>query len=423
MKRIGLAWQILIGLALGIAVGAIFFGNPAVVSYLQPIGDIFIRLIKMIVVPIVVASIVVGVAGVGDVKKLGRLGGKTIIYFEIITTIAIIVGLLIANIFQPGKGVNMEQLTKTDISKYTHTTEQVQSHSFADTFVNIVPTNIVKSLADGDMLAIIFFSVLFGLGVAAIGERGRPVLQFFQGVADAMFYVTNQVMKFAPFGVFALIAVTVAKFGVATLLPLGKLVLAVYVTVILFVVIVLGINARMVGVNIFTLMKILKEELILSFTTASSEAVLPNIMRKMEEFGCPKAVASFVIPTGYTFNLTGSAIYQALAALFVAQMYGVHMSLTEQITLLFVLMLTSKGMAGVPGASFVVVLATLGSMGLPLEGIALIAGIDRILDMIRSSVNVLGNALAAIVMSKWEGEFDNEKAKQYVETVKETKAA
>lgn len=238
-----------------------------------------------------------------------------------------------------------------------------------------------------------------------------------------MFYVTNQVMKFAPFGVFALIAVTVAKFGVATLLPLGKLVLAVYVTVILFVVIVLGINARMVGVNIFTLMKILKEELILSFTTASSEAVLPNIMRKMEEFGCPKAVASFVIPTGYTFNLTGSAIYQALAALFVAQMYGVHMSLTEQITLLFVLMLTSKGMAGVPGASFVVVLATLGSMGLPLEGIALIAGIDRILDMIRSSVNVLGNALAAIVMSKWEGEFDNEKAKQYVETVKETKAA
>ena len=423
MKRIGLAWQILIGLALGIAVGAIFFGNPAVVSYLQPIGDIFIRLIKMIVVPIVVASIVVGVAGVGDVKKLGRLGGKTIIYFEIITTIAIIVGLLIANIFQPGKGVNMEQLTKTDISKYTHTTEQVQSHSFADTFVNIVPTNIMKSLADGDMLAIIFFSVLFGLGVAAIGERGRPVLQFFQGVADAMFYVTNQVMKFAPFGVFALIAVTVAKFGVATLLPLGKLVLAVYVTVILFVVIVLGINARMVGVNIFTLMKILKEELILSFTTASSEAVLPNIMRKMEEFGCPKAVASFVIPTGYTFNLTGSAIYQALAALFVAQMYGVHMSLTEQITLLFVLMLTSKGMAGVPGASFVVVLATLGSMGLPLEGIALIAGIDRILDMIRSSVNVLGNALAAIVMSKWEGEFDNEKAKQYVETVKETKAA
>ncbi|AAT53660.1 proton/glutamate symporter protein, N-terminus [Bacillus anthracis str. Sterne] len=178
MKRIGLAWQILIGLALGIAVGAIFFDNPAVVKYLQPIGDIFIRLIKMIVVPIVVASIVVGVAGVGDVKKLGRLGGKTIIYFEIITTIAIIVGLLIANIFQPGKGVNMEQLTKTDISKYTHTTEQVQSHSFADTFVNIVPTNIMKSLADGDMLAIIFFSVLFGLGVAAIGERGRPVLQF-----------------------------------------------------------------------------------------------------------------------------------------------------------------------------------------------------------------------------------------------------
>ncbi|WP_000821143.1 cation:dicarboxylate symporter family transporter, partial [Bacillus cereus] len=194
MKRIGLAWQILIGLALGIAVGAIFYDNPAVAKYLQPIGDIFIRLIKMIVVPIVVASIVVGVAGVGDIKKLGRLGGKTILYFEIITTIAIVVGLLIANIFQPGKGVNMDELTKSDISKYTQTTEQVQSHSFADTFVNIVPTNIVKSLAEGDMLAIIFFSVLFGLGIAAIGERGRPVLQFFQGVADSMFYVTNQIM-------------------------------------------------------------------------------------------------------------------------------------------------------------------------------------------------------------------------------------
>lgn len=260
MKRIGLAWQILIGLALGIAVGAIFFDNPAVVKYLQPIGDIFIRLIKMIVVPIVVASIVVGVAGVGDVKKLGRLGGKTIIYFEIITTIAIIVGLLIANIFQPGKGVNMEQLTKTDISKYTHTTEQVQSHSFADTFVNIVPTNIMKSLADGDMLAIIFFSVLFGLGVAAIGERGRPVLQFFQGVADAMFYVTNQVMKFAPFGVFALIGVTVSTFGLASLIPLGKLLIVVYGAMIFFVVVVLGLTAKIFGINIFQFFKILKDE-------------------------------------------------------------------------------------------------------------------------------------------------------------------
>ncbi|HDR4364956.1 TPA: cation:dicarboxylase symporter family transporter [Bacillus cereus] len=423
MKKFGLATQIFVALVLGIVVGAIFYGNKTAISYITPVGDIFIHLIKMIVVPIVISALIVAVAGVGDMKKLGKLGGKTILYFEIITTIAILMGLLAANIFQPGTGVDMNNLQQSDISSYKQTADATVKQGFAETIVHIVPKNVFESIAQGDLLPIIFFSVLFGLGVAAIGEKGKPVFHFFEGVLEAMFWVTNQVMKFAPFGVFALIAVTVAKFGVATLLPLGKLVLAVYVTVILFVVIVLGINARMVGVNIFTLMKILKEELILSFTTASSEAVLPNIMRKMEEFGCPKAVASFVIPTGYTFNLTGSAIYQALAALFVAQMYGVHMSLTEQITLLFVLMLTSKGMAGVPGASFVVVLATLGSMGLPLEGIALIAGIDRILDMIRSSVNVLGNALAAIVMSKWEGEFDNEKAKQYVETVKETKAA
>lgn len=396
MKRIGLAWQILIGLALGIAVGAIFFDNPAVVKYLQPIGDIFIRLIKMIVVPIVVASIVVGVAGVGDVKKLGRLGGKTIIYFEIITTIAIIVGLLIANIFQPGKGVNMEQLTKTDISKYTHTTEQVQSHSFADTFVNIVPTNIMKSLADGDMLAIIFFSVLFGLGVAAIGERGRPVLQFFQGVADAMFYVTNQVMKFAPFGVFALI---------------------------FFVVVVLGLTAKIFGINIFQFFKILKDELILAYSTASSETVLPKIMEKMEKFGCPKAITSFVIPTGYSFNLDGSTLYQAIAAIFLAQMYGIDLSITEQITLLLVLMVTSKGIAGVPGVSFVVLLATLGTVGIPAEGLAFIAGIDRILDMARTAVNVVGNSLAAVVMSKWEGQYDAEKGQAYLKEISNKQAA
>ncbi|MGG2066151.1 cation:dicarboxylate symporter family transporter [Bacillus sp. S14(2024)] len=423
MKKFGLATQILVALILGVVVGAIFSGNKTAISYIQPLGDIFIHLIKMIVVPIVISALVVAVAGVGDMKKLGKLGGKTILYFEIVTTIAILMGLIAANVFHPGTGVDMSHLQHSDISSYQASAEATEKKGFADTITHIVPTNVFDSLAKGDLLPIIFFSVLFGLGVAAIGEKGKPVFNFFEGVLEAMFWVTNQVMKLAPVGVFALIAVTVAKFGVGTLLPLGKLVLAVYATVILFVIIVLGINAKMVGVNIFTLMKILKEELILSFTTASSEAVLPNLMRKMEEFGCPKAIASFVIPTGYTFNLTGSAIYQALAALFVAQMYNVHMSLTEQITLLFVLMLTSKGMAGVPGASFVVVLATLGSMGLPVEGIALIAGIDRILDMIRTTVNVLGNALAAIVMSKWEGEFDQEKAKNYLETVNTTEAA
>ncbi|WP_028400405.1 cation:dicarboxylate symporter family transporter [Ectobacillus panaciterrae] len=419
MKKLGLAWQILIGLVVGIAVGAVFYGEASVVTYLKPIGDIFIRLIKMIVVPIVVSSIVVGVAGVGDIKKLGKLGGKTILYFEIITTIAIAVGLLIANVTQPGSGVNMSHLKKTDISVYVGATEQVKGHSIADTFVNIVPTNIIDSLAKGDMLAIIFFSVLFGLGVAAIGEKGKPVLRFFQGVADAMFYVTNQVMKFAPFGVFALIGVTVSKFGVGSLIPLGKLVVVVYGAMIFFVVVVLGIVAKIAGINIFQFMRVLKDELILAYSTASSEAVLPKIMEKMEKFGCPKAIASFVIPTGYSFNLDGSTLYQAIAAIFLAQMYGIHLSISQQITLMLVLMLTSKGIAGVPGVSFVVLLATLGSVGIPPEGLAFIAGIDRILDMARTAVNVVGNSLAAVVMSKWEGQYDQAKGEEYLNEVKQ----
>jgi proton glutamate symport protein len=423
MKKFGLATQIFVALILGIVVGAVFYGNETAISYIAPIGDIFIHLIKMIVMPIVIAALIVAVAGVGDIKKLGKLGGKTLLYFEIITTIALGIGLLAANLFHPGTGIDMDNLQKGDISAYEQTATATQNKGFAETIVHIFPKNVFESMSQGDLLPIIFFSVLFGLGVAAIGDKGKPVLHFFEGVLEAMFWVTNQVMKAAPFGVFALIAVTVAKFGVSTLLPLGKLVLAVYLTVMFFAIVILGINAKMAGTNIFTLIKILKEELILSFTTASSEAVLPNIMKKMEQFGCPKAIVSFVIPTGYTFNLTGSAIYQALASLFVAQMYNIHMSFVEQITLLFVLMLTSKGMAGVPGASFVVVLATLGSMGLPLEGIALIAGIDRILDMIRSAVNVLGNSLAAISMAKWEGEFDKEKAQQYMNSVKESKVA
>jgi len=403
MKKISLAWQIFIGLALGIIVGAVFYGNPHVASYLQPIGDIFIRLIKMIVVPIVISSLIVGVAGVGDMKSLGKLGGKTLLYFEIITTIAIFVGLLAANVFQPGAGVDKSKLVKTDINSYVSTAEQTESHSMIDTVVNIVPTNIIQSIANGEMLPIIFFSVMFGLGVAAIGEKGTPIINFFRGTADAMFYVTNQIMKLAPFGVFALIGVTVSKFGVTSLIPLGKLVLVVYGAMFFFILVVLGLTAKLVGFNIIHLIKYLKDELILGYTTASSETVLPRIMEKMEKLGCPKAITSFVIPTGYSFNLDGSTLYQAIAALFIAQMYGIDMSIMDQITLVLVLMLTSKGIAGVPGVSFVVLLATLGSVGIPVEGLAFIAGIDRILDMARTCVNIVGNSLAAIVITKWEG--------------------
>ncbi|MEI7024406.1 cation:dicarboxylate symporter family transporter [Paenibacillus sp. y28] len=417
MKKFGLAVQVFIGLAAGIAVGAIFYGNPAVAAYLQPVGDIFIRLIKMIVVPIVLSSLIVGVAGVGDMKKLGKLGGKTLLYFEVVTTIAIVVGLLMANVFQPGAGVHQEQLLKTDITKYVSTAETVQSHGFADTFVNIVPNNIFESLGSGNMLAIIFFSIMFALGIAAIGERGKPVLAFFQGVSDAMFWVTHQMMKFAPIGVFALIGVTVSKFGISSLIPLGKLILTVYGGMLLFIFVVLGLIAKMAGTSIIALIRILKDELVLAYSTASSESVLPRLMQKMEKFGCPKAITSFVIPTGYSFNLDGSTLYQAIAAIFIAQMYGIHLPLSTQITLVLVLMVTSKGIAGVPGVSFVVLLATLGSVGIPVEGLAIIAGIDRLLDMARTVVNVLGNGLASVVMSKLEGQYDKEQANTYLNSI------
>ena len=417
MKKLGLAFQIILGLILGIIVGAVFYGNPVVTSYLQPFGDIFIRLIKMIVVPIVFSSLVVGVAGVGDIKKVGKIGGKTILYFEVVTTFAIIVGLLVANLVHPGNGVNISNLATTSIDKYMHTAETASSHGLMDTFINIVPTNIFESLSKGDLLPIIFFSVMFGLGVAAIGEKGKPVLAICQGVADAMFWITNQIMKLAPLGVLGLIGVTVSKFGLASLIPLGKLIITVYGAMILFVLFVLGFVAKMAGTSIISLIRLLKDELILAFTTASSEAVLPKLMEKMEKFGCSKAITSFVIPTGYSFNLDGSTLYQSIAALFIAQIYGIHLPLYAQINLVLVLMLTSKGMAGVPGASFVVLLATVGSVGIPVEGVAFIAGIDRIVDMARTVVNVLGNSLAVVVISKWEKEFNPEKGQEYMESV------
>ncbi|MEG0439041.1 cation:dicarboxylate symporter family transporter [Solibacillus cecembensis] len=414
--KLSLAAQILIGLVLGIIVGAVFYGNANIQTYLQPIGDIFLNLIKMIVVPIIISTLIVGVAGTGDIKQLGRLGGKTLIYFEVITTIAIIVGLLAANIFQPGVGIDMSQLEKSDISAYEETSAQQEDQGPLHILVDIVPSNIFDAMVSGDMLAIIFFSVIFGLGVAAIGERGKPVLAFFQGTADAMFWVTNLIMKFAPFGVFALIGITVSKFGLSSLVPLGKLALLVYGTMIFFVIVVLGTTAKIFGINIFKLIRMIKDELLLAFTTSSSETVLPRLMEKTEKMGAPKDIVSFVIPTGYSFNLDGSTLYQAIAALFIAQMYGIDLSIIEQITLMLVLMVTSKGIAGVPGVSFVVLLATLGTVGIPVEGLAFIAGIDRILDMGRTVVNVIGNTIAALVMAKWEKRFDEKQFAEYQAT-------
>lgn len=416
--RLSLATQILIGLVLGIAVGGIFYGSEQAQAILQPFGDLFLRLIKLIVVPIVLSSIVVAIAGVGDIKAVGKLGGKSLTYFIGMTGIAIVVGLISANLFHPGTGLEMESLSQSDISGYVETNEEQEGKTLADTLLHIVPTNPFQAMVEGDMLAVIFFAVVLGLGIAAIGERGKVALQFFEGLANAMFWITNLFMKYAPIGVFALIGVTIMKYGFASLIPLGKLAITVYLTMIFFVIVVLGITAKIIGVNIFKLLAFIKEELILAFSTSSSETVLPRIMAKMERMGAPKHISSFVIPTGYSFNLDGSVLYQAIAAMFVAQMYGIHLSIGEQIMLMLVLMVTSKGMAGVPGVSFVVLLATFGTMGLPAEGLMFIVGIDRILDMGRTAVNVVGNSLAALVVAKWEGELNLQDTEAVVETQK-----
>ncbi|PWC14483.1 glutamate/aspartate:proton symporter GltP [Brenneria corticis] len=420
-QKISLAWQILIALVLGIALGAVLHEQAdsrqwLIGNILSPAGDIFIRLIKMIVVPIVIATLIVGIAGVGDAKKLGRIGLKTILYFEVVTTLAIILGITLANVFQPGTGIDMSILTSADISQYEKTTEQVQSgsHSLVSTVLSLIPPNIFAAVANGDMLPIIFFSVLFGLGLSSLSKEHRdPLLNVFRGVSETMFKVTHMIMRYAPVGVFALISVTVANFGFASLLPLAKLVVLVYGAILFFALIVLGGIARLCKLRITTLIRILKDELILSYSTASSETVLPRIIEKMEAYGAPKSITSFVVPTGYSFNLDGSTLYQSIAAIFIAQLYGIELSIGQEIVLVLTLMLTSKGIAGVPGVSFVVLLATLGSVGIPLEGLAFIAGVDRILDMARTALNVVGNALAVLVIAKWEHQFDEKKARAY----------
>ena len=292
-------------------------------------------------------------------------------------------------------------------------------HSLVTTILSVIPQNIFVSLVNGDMLAIIFFSVMFGMGLSALpAEHRDPLITLFRSVSETMFKVTHMIMRYAPIGVFALIAVTVATFGFASLFPLAKLVGLVYAAILVFALVIFGIVARICGLRIMTIIRILKDELILAYSTASSETVLPRIMEKMEAYGAPKSITSFVVPTGYSFNLDGSTLYQSIAAIFIAQLYGINLSLSEEIMLVLTLMVTSKGIAGVPGVSFVVLLATLGSVGIPLEGLAFIAGVDRIMDMARTALNVVGNALAVLVVARWEKQFDTEKARDYEQKMK-----
>lgn len=421
-KKISLPTQVIIALVLGVIAGLLLYGQDDVANYIKPFGDVFLNLIKMIIIPIVFCSLALSISNLGDSKKVGSYGWKAILYFEIITTIAIGLGLIIGNLFKPGSGLDPDKLPKGDITKYqssAHSAEQATTYGnhLIDTLVHIVPTNLFESMAKGELLPIIFFAVFFGLGLAAIGEKAEPVKGFLNGTLEAVFWMINKILKLAPIGVFAFICTTVMTFGASALIPLFKLLVVVVFAMVFFVIVVLGIVARMVGISIFSIMKILKSELLLAFSTSSSEAVFPIMMKKMERFGSPKDVTSFVIPIGYSFNLDGSALYQSIAALFVAQMYDIHLSLTEQLVLMATLMIASKGMAGVPGVSIVVLLTTLTSMNITAQGLALIIGIDRLLDMVRTCVNVIGNALSTVVIAKWENVYDKEKGQNYLNSI------
>lgn len=399
-KGIGLSTQIFLGLILGIVFGYLF---PEYGKSLKPIGDVFIRMIKMIVVPLVFSSLIMGIAGTGDFKKLGRLGAKSIIWFEIATTFALVVGLVVVNVLQPGVGVT---ISGGAAGAGAEAAKKTIDH--LDMLIKLVPTNIVDAMARQDMLQIITFSVFFGVSAAAIGTKGRPVIELAISVAEIMFKFTHYVMMLAPIGIFGSIAYTVGTYGLGMLLPLGKLILSLYFALILFLAIVLLGASIVVRVNFFHLLRALKEPLILAFSTAASEAALPIAMEKLEKFGVPKHIVTFVLPLGYTFNLDGSTLYSALAVVFISQVYGIPFPIETQVLMLITLMLSTKGIAAVPGASLIVIAGTAAAFGLPVEGIAIILGVDRVLDMARTACNVCGNCVAAVVVARWEKELPDD---------------
>ncbi|RBJ85747.1 sodium:dicarboxylate symporter [Pseudomonas sp. MWU12-2534b] len=404
--RIALVWQIMIGLLAGIAIGALLHRFPEsrpwlVDNLLQPAGDIFIKLMKMIVVPIVFSCMVVGIAGHGDGKSLGRIGIKSLSYFFSITTLAIIVGLVIGNLLKPGAGTDLASLKAAAI---TLPTSNAAGHGLGQIIVGIIPDNVINAMAQGSLLSVLFFAVMFGLGVSKLAnERKEPVIALLRGVSEAMFKVTSMIMAYSPIGVFGMISVTVANFGFSSLLPLAKLIMVSYVAIAFFVLVVLNLVARFCGINLFALMRHIKDELILAFSSASSAAVMPQLMKKLETYGVPPSLVSFVVPVGYSFNLDGASLFLGIGTLFVAQLYGIDLSFGDQALLVVTMVLTSKGAAGVPGFMFVILSATLASAGLPLEGIAFIAGVYRLMEMPTTALNVLGNALAPLVIAKWEG--------------------
>jgi Na+/H+-dicarboxylate symporter len=400
--------QVLIGIALGILLGHFW---PSAGADMKPLGDGFIKLIKMLLAPIIFGTIVVGIARMGAIREVGRVGAKALLYFEVMSTFALLIGLVVVDIVKPGAGMNVDPaaLDAHAVSAYT---SAAHTHALGVTgfLMNIIPSTIVGSFANGNILQIILFAVLFGLAIGRIGEPAGRLVEIIDNFLQGMFGIVNMVMALAPIGAFGAIAFTIGKYGLGSLASYARLMLCVYVTSLVFVFGALGLVARVCRVSLWRYLRYIREEILVTFGTASTESVLPQMLIKLEDAGCPRPIVGLVLPAGYTFNADGTSIYLTMAAIFVAQAMNIHLTIYEQIQILAVLMLTSKGSAGVAGAGFVTLAATLASMNkIPVSGLVLLLGVDRLLNEARAITNLIGNGLATIAIARWENAFDDVK--------------
>lgn len=402
--RRNLTAQVLVAISLGILLGAL---APDWGKAMKPLGDTFINLVKMVIAPIIFLTIVSGIANMEDIKKVGRVGGKAILYFEIVSTLALAIGLIVVNITKPGAGIDVSKATGVDLTKYTASGAQL---GFIDILTHVVPSSIVGAFANGEILQIVFFSLMFGIALLKVGDVGRSIITGIDRVSTVFFRLTAMIMKVAPIGAFGAMAYTIGSFGLKALLPLARVMGDVYLTMALFIFVVLNIIARIAGFSLWKLLRYIQDEILIVLGTSSSEAALPRMLAKMEGFGCKRSVVGLVIPAGYSFNLDGTSIYLSMAAIFIAQAYGVHLSIGQQLSLLAVLMITSKGAAGVTGSGFIVLAGTLAATHVvPVEGMALLLGVDRFMSEARAITNVIGNAVATVVVAKSENAFDESK--------------
>lgn len=398
--------QVIVAILLGILLGHFY---PDVGESFKPLGDAFIKIVKMIIAPVIFLTVVTGIAGMKDMASVGTVAGKSMCYFIFFSTLALIIGLIVANIIRPGDGLNISP-DSLDFSKVQGYVQQAHDASIVGFLMNIIPETVVSPLTNGNILQVLFVSVIFGLALSASGKHGEPVLTFFQNLSTPVFKMVTMLMKLAPIGAFGAMAFTIGKYGVSSINNLLLLIMTFYITSLLFILVVLGLVARYNGFSIIALIKYIKEELWLVLGTSSSEAALPSLMNKMENVGCKKSVVGLVIPTGYSFNLDGTNIYMTMAALFIAQATNIELTLTQQVTLLVVAMVSSKGAAGVTGAGFITLAATLSVVpSIPVAGMALILGIDRFMSECRALTNLVGNACASIVVARWEGALDKER--------------